>query len=236
MEWSRSETLGLAMYNCSSCHGSGMKLGRKLALIPCNCVLRSIFRICYDKFLRLVTQERFMSRVSVKPSPGRRSRTTWGRPDEEYIADFTLVTKRTLDAFHWKIFSYHFLLGADWKLCCRQLKIDRGNFFHAVYRIEQQLGRTFRELQPYALYPLDEYFAGPSRSVEALPRPVLVSKRPPLNPPMAPAPIEDFDDPTRIEPDPEDEEPQPLTAWEERAHFDAELRGRRLVAGAASGD
>ena len=74
-----------------------------------------------------------------------------------------MISKRTLDDFEYKLFRYHFLLGADWKLCSRQLHIDRGNFFHAVYRIEQKLGRTFRELEPYPLYPLDEYFNGPSR-------------------------------------------------------------------------
>ncbi|MEQ1949057.1 MAG: hypothetical protein ABL995_17835 [Bryobacteraceae bacterium] len=61
------------------------------------------------------------------------------------------------------MFRYHFLLGADWKLCTRRLGMDRGNFFHAVYRIEQKLGRAFRELEPYALFPLDEYYNGPSR-------------------------------------------------------------------------
>ena len=64
-------------------------------------------------------------------------------------------------------FKYHFLLGADWKLCTRQLKIDRGNFFHAVYRIEQKLGRVFRELEPYPLYPLEEYFHGQRRPVQS---------------------------------------------------------------------
>jgi hypothetical protein len=43
------------------------------------------------------------------------------------------------------------------------LGMNRGNFFHAVYRIEQKLGRVFRELQPYPLFPLDDYFNGPSR-------------------------------------------------------------------------
>ncbi|MCC6342243.1 MAG: hypothetical protein IT166_08595 [Bryobacterales bacterium] len=42
--------------------------------------------------------------------------------------------------------------------------MDRGNFFHAVYRIEQTLGRTFRELRPYALFPLDEYFGATPRN------------------------------------------------------------------------
>ncbi len=113
--------------------------------------------------MRCVSQERHLSRVSLEPHLGRSRPSTWGRKDEEYIADFTLISKRTLDDFEQKLFRYHFLLGADWKLCCRQLQMDRGNFFHSVYRIEQKLGRLFRELEPYPLYPLDEYFNGPSR-------------------------------------------------------------------------
>src|SRR3954470_6048651 len=74
------------------------------------------------------------------------------------MADFCLVSKRTLEEHQYKIFTNHFLLGADWKLCCRKLGMDRGSFFHEVYRIEQKLGRTFRELEPFALFPLDEYF------------------------------------------------------------------------------
>jgi hypothetical protein len=41
--------------------------------------------------------------------------------------------------------------------------MDRGNFFHAIYRIERILGRAFSEIQPYPLYPLDEYFGGTIR-------------------------------------------------------------------------
>jgi hypothetical protein len=72
-----------------------------------------------------------------------------------------------LNEQEYKLFRYHFLLGADWKLCTRKLGIDRGNFFHSVYRIEQRLGRMFRELQPYPLFPLDDYFHGPSRLAPA---------------------------------------------------------------------
>lgn len=74
------------------------------------------------------------------------------------MADFCLVSKRTLDEAQYRIFTNHFLLGADWKLCCRKLGMERGAFFHEVYRIEQKLGRTFREIEPFALFPLDEYF------------------------------------------------------------------------------
>ena len=119
-----------------------------------------------------------MSRIALEFIPGRERNFSWGRKDEEYLADFILVSRRNLDELEFKVFKYHFLLGADWRLCCRRLNIDRGNFFHAIYRIEQILGRVFRELEPYGLFPLDEYFHG---SVRAMPEP----KRAPA----APVPI-----------------------------------------------
>jgi hypothetical protein len=36
--------------------------------------------------------------------------------------------------------------------------MERGDFFHAVYRIERKLGKIFADLEPYPLYPLPEYF------------------------------------------------------------------------------
>jgi hypothetical protein len=98
--------------------------------------------------------------VALEYSPRGGGRITWGRKDEEYIADFYLVTRRNLTAEEWKLFNYHFLLGADWRLCEGRLGIERGDFFHEIYRLEGKLGRIYRELQPYALFPLDEYFNG----------------------------------------------------------------------------
>ncbi|MBV8551494.1 MAG: hypothetical protein JOY54_09355 [Acidobacteriaceae bacterium] len=103
--------------------------------------------------------------MSLEANPGRQRKSVWGLKDEEFIADFCLVAKRTLSDREHRVFKFHFLLGADWKLCCRRLNIDRGTFFHEVYRIEQKLGRTFRELEPYALFPVDEYFSGTPRLV-----------------------------------------------------------------------
>ena len=79
------------------------------------------------------------------------------------MADFCLVARRVLDDDDHRLFRYYFLLGADWQLCARRINMDRGNFFHAIYRVERLLGRAFSELQPYALYPLDEYFGGTVR-------------------------------------------------------------------------
>jgi len=98
--------------------------------------------------------------VCLEPGGRRAGVRSYSRKREEFVADFTLVSRRFLDDFDYRIFRYFFLLGADWKLCCRQMKMDRGNFFHMVYRIEQILGRAFADLEPYGLYPLSDYFEG----------------------------------------------------------------------------
>lgn len=182
MDWTRSDTIALANHTCTRCHGVGLHIGRTGQMVPCNCVLRSIFRACYARFRHCATKEKFMSRVSLDFMPGRERNSSWGRKDEEYMADFILISRRTLSEFDYQIFTFHYLLGADWKLCCRRMKIDRGAFFHAVYRVQQELGRVFRELEPYSLFPLDEYFHGPARSVHASAvEPVPLSRiRPPL--------------------------------------------------------
>jgi hypothetical protein len=134
-----------------------------------------IFRVCYRRFVACATQEKGLSRIGLEPQMGRQRPMTWGRKDEEYVADFCLVSRRSLDDYDYRLFRYYFLLAADWKLCCGRLDLDRGNFFHAIYRIEEKLGRIFRELEPYSLFPLDEYFHGPSRlhvTEAATPKPV----------------------------------------------------------------
>jgi hypothetical protein len=191
-DWNRSETIAVAKESCSQCQGLGLRsaIGRSGPEAPCNCVLRGIFRSCYSRFRYCVEKEKHISHARVELVGGRNRRPVWGRKDEEYIADFALVSKRFLDDFEYKIFRFHFLLGADWRLCCRQLKMDRGVFFHAVYRIQQKLGRAFRELQPYALYPLDEYFGPvvrkelPQQAKNVLRMPPLEKRRASLRPPL----------------------------------------------------
>jgi hypothetical protein len=131
-----------------------------------------------------------LSHVRLEIIGGQDRRAVWGRKDEEYIADFCSVSRHNLDEFEYKLFRFHFILGADWRLCCRQLKMDKGIFFHAVYRIQQKLGRAFRELRPYALFPLDEYFGPvvrkelPPESQTALRMPPSSKKRRSLRPPL----------------------------------------------------
>ncbi|HYO82746.1 MAG TPA: hypothetical protein VES20_15175 [Bryobacteraceae bacterium] len=92
---------------------------------------------------------------------------TWSRFNEEYSADFLSIAKRTLDEEEHKIFRFHYLLGADWRLCCRKLGLDKGQFFHIVYRVQSKLGRAFREIEPYPLFPIRDYFSSSLRSANA---------------------------------------------------------------------
>ncbi len=162
MLWTRSDTIGLAKPSCAQCHGYGLRISEMLKREnPCNCVLRAIFRACYARFRECVMKEKRMSRVSLEfYRGGKDAYRSYARKTEDYLADFCLVSRRALTEQEYDIFRYFFLLGANWRMCCARLGMDRGNFFHAVYRIEQKLGRTFRELEPYGLYPLDEYFGG----------------------------------------------------------------------------
>ena len=101
------------------------------------------------------------------------------------MADFCLISRRALDEGEYRLFRYYFLLGADWKLCARQLKLDRGSLFHAIYRIEKTVGRAFAETKPYGIYPLDEYFGGVTRDVPVLPlEPIPLQRRQRLRVPL----------------------------------------------------
>lgn len=157
MEWNRSEVMVLASAKCTACEGTGERTkSRKPAL--CGCVLRAIFRACYQRFKECANKDLDMSRVSLEHAVTRDSSSSWGRKNEEYVADFLLIAKRTLTEEEHRLFRYHHLLGADWRLCCRRLGMDKGSFFHAIYRIQQKLGQAYYATEPYALYPIREYF------------------------------------------------------------------------------
>jgi hypothetical protein len=179
MNWTRSDTIALAKNSCTSCHGLGLRFVRK-EMQPCNCVLRAIFRACFAKFRYVQRIDPHVSQVTwdrvVDGGSGKASRYSFGRKHEEYAADFYLISRRHLDEMEFRIFRLHFLLGCDWRACCARLALDRGKFFHAVYRIEQKLGRVFRELEPYPLFPLDDYFGGVRRH-GTVPKPPAVEAR-----------------------------------------------------------
>ena len=160
-EWPRGLVLSLAQRGCSYCHGLGM-LMLKTRWGVCPCVFREAFRQCLRQWR------------AYQNDPGRRiSRCrlykfwrngvrfqTWGRPTEEYIADFCLVAQRHLTPMQWRVFWLHHVQRRPWGYCAPKLELSRGNFFHEVYRIEVALGRACCETKPYGLYPPNDYPKG----------------------------------------------------------------------------
>jgi len=146
----------LAHTHCATCHGIGVLFGRRSEPVPCNCVYRTVFRHCLSKYHNL---GRMVENHAVMPR--RRKKAVWEYPGLEFRADFELIARRTLAEREWQVFWLHKLQGFDWKLCCLRLKLDRGNFFHAVYRMETQLGKALMTVKPFALHPVDGYFAHP---------------------------------------------------------------------------
>jgi hypothetical protein len=122
-------------------------------------VLRSIFRICFERFVQCANKNLYESRVSLENGATRDASGNWSRKNEEYVADFELIVRRTLTQAEYKIYRYHFVLGADWRLCVRKLGVEKGLFFHSLYRIQQKLGLAFCNTAPYALYPVRDYFS-----------------------------------------------------------------------------
>jgi hypothetical protein len=182
MEWNHSTAIALSKTGCVHCNGLGLRISQE----PCNCVLRSVFRACYSRFKNCILSQGHAGTVQWEHcGSGRDSRRSYGRRTEDFMADFCLVAMRTLDTTEYQLFRFHYLLGADWKMCARRMGLDRGNFFHMAYRVEQKLGRAFATLTPYALYPLAEYFGSVvHRDRGCEPTPIRPDKHI-LRPPMA---------------------------------------------------
>jgi DNA-directed RNA polymerase specialized sigma24 family protein len=144
------------------CHGLGLVQGRLARVHRCRCVWRAIFRACLDRYRSIqAKQERgpLYSGVGVHAgSSGHRRGPQWQWKNLDYCADFVLVARRELDPRHYQVFRLHFLEGRQHRDCTLRLGLSRGNFFHAVYRIQQKLGQRFLELHPYGLWPLHTYF------------------------------------------------------------------------------
>lgn len=152
-----SDAVALAKPMCEKCSGTG-----QMPRSYCGCVYRRAFRDCLQRYLSRDGQ--------AESSPRRDGGAVWSWPGAEYRADFELVSARVLAESPelTGVFRRHFLEGAEWTICCASLQMDRGAFFHAVYRIEGRLGRAFLELKPYSLWPRS-YFAAPSFAREQFP-------------------------------------------------------------------
>ena len=152
--------IGLAPVSCALCSGTGQCFGVRGRLRPCACVARAVCRICLLRYDECRAMQGGNGGVSYEQTERGRSLVRfYGMRREEYIADVELTARRVLLPEEWSLFELHMLRKLTWRACCPTLRLDRGNFFHAVYRIETKLGLAFGALEPYSLLP-GEYFGG----------------------------------------------------------------------------
>ena len=150
---------------CQLCRGTGLQLGTTATgWHLCHCVERAIFRICLNEWRRLRDQngvriqctdfERFTT-SKTRQHTGANNYKTFGNPQAEFVADFELLAARTLTLVEFAVFDHHHLQEKPWK----SFKgLSRGNYFHAIYRVEQKLGVTFSTTKPFAPFPFDLYY------------------------------------------------------------------------------
>ena len=153
--------LALALPSCSHCHGFGKSRGRG-GLETCLCVYRQVFRDCMARVHRMRSEPLEMARRPALRRSTSGSRLSYCFPNVEFAADLENSAKRILETRELLVWKYHYLQDLEWRECVSSVgrdlgrPIDRGEFFHAAYRMERQLGRAWLELR---MWPRD-YFAG----------------------------------------------------------------------------
>lgn len=133
-QWRRDRIAKVyALRGCRVCNETGHVPGKG----TCHCVLRGACRIAVAKWRSV--QHRF---------PGRFREML-------FRCDVEIAAARVLHGTELGIFRLHFLHYQNWHDCCGALRVDRGTFFHLVYKIEARLGR---ELLRRGIFPLEVYF------------------------------------------------------------------------------
>lgn len=108
MQWSRSETLALALQSCTHCYGMGTRIGRLGKTSACKCVFREIFRSCLRKFEEIQRGYSPLGKLDARQNWRASLHQSFGMKNAEYSADFLLVAKRTLgaDSLEYKLFGF----------------------------------------------------------------------------------------------------------------------------------
>jgi len=145
----RGVAIANASHTCVHCYGGGLLQRGGV----CRCVLRVVFRICFKQYRYSSENSVHLNRCCVTEI-SRGGRILTGLPHAEYVVDFERAATRALSAARYKLFRLHFVEGREYSDCLAKLRLNRGNFFHESYRVEEQVGAQCLK----GLYPLYEYF------------------------------------------------------------------------------
>ena len=195
----RALLLANSAADCDDCHGTGVR-PRSGA---CQCALRAMFKACWLKFKTVAAGGHLLPPIS----PGQKGGTRRVWRLQELSADFVLIARRVLTPSEYRLFSAHYLLGADWRLCASRMGLRSDNagrkrFFDECYRIEAKLGFAYLTTRPYALFPIRDYLIRVPHGVRVEPCPVSAPRLNgvPVRPPLAPHPAAREPEPSILEP------------------------------------
>src|SRR5581483_10733741 len=102
MQWDRSDVIGLARISCAFCHGYGMRPVLRGTEEPCSCVFRAVFRVCYRRFRECVALGVHTNPVAWERCGGPEGYRAYSRKREEFMADFCLVSRRSLEDLEYR--------------------------------------------------------------------------------------------------------------------------------------
>jgi hypothetical protein len=142
----QGQLLILANHDCRECAGSGYGLNDPV----CACVYRRIFDACYDCYQAITPHTSRVQSDSIYKS----------RPEEEFRADFWAVAHRALigrPALA-ETFDVYFAEERGARIAAAILGISTGVLFRRATDIKRLVGRAFRDVQPYPLFPSRQYF------------------------------------------------------------------------------
>jgi len=153
--WDSATLANLAVEGCKNCLGLGRPVSQNPKL-PCRCVTRRVFKRYLGRYHRLgwIHGRTF-------PRCTGNGWVTWEMPGADWRADFEMVVRHAISpAGQWRtsskianavardeIFTLYHLQEQPWRTCLailaqRGIGIDRGNFFHEVYRVEEIGGQA----------------------------------------------------------------------------------------------
>jgi hypothetical protein len=128
----------LARTGCKHCDG----FGKRKEIGTCPCIFRAVTALCVESL---------HTYCCVHPNYRVFTRRA------EYSAELNLIALHTLTARELVIWRRYFVDAEPWHLIDEETRLGRGAFFHAVYRIAENMGR---ELSGSVIWPPSCYFAG----------------------------------------------------------------------------
>ena len=153
----QKKTLTIDPYNysleyCMCCKGTGICQLKIRVIRICNCVYRNIFNIAINFLDNLNDKILGYSTFNVDGF------ATICMSIPEYLliyqADVDLAAKEVLTKNEYIVFKKFLLDGLPWNKVNKLVNLDRGNFFHSVYRIKIKVAKRLIEkgIFPYSTY------------------------------------------------------------------------------------